>query len=409
MERWYSKGMEHWYRQVDENRLALHLVSTHQVASTYIDELINLYKNLLNLHFNRGHLFEILSPAQIEEIIIEANHNLQNDIEVLPHPMYKTEVDHSEENVHVYGYFYITEKTEFLLVKATPTPQKIEKDRYWTFNIPNEILGIDYNSQRYFTEPTKEFSRNIQIHDHLYIVSPAQVKSIENHPNCIIDELYQRTEYSNCPLTERKLNAMTWIQLYTRNTWLMVSPTDKTRIAIICNGIREDVKLNQTGIVTLSQNCLIKTKTAVITPRRTESVPIQMTYMRPIAANLTWSEQHSNRNPQVDLGQDVIQEPDNLLDLKQDQEELLDQLQNTHWQTVTTHSIMSSTITTAVIILTLIITAMGVKYIWRGIKSRRNRTENKRQDRTDDTKPSAHSGKSQQPDEYELQPLKSMV
>ncbi|KAL1488863.1 hypothetical protein ABEB36_014658 [Hypothenemus hampei] len=337
MENWYSKGMENWYRQVDENRLALHLVSTHQVANTYIDELLNLYKNLLNLHFNKGHLFEIISPAQIEEIIIQANHKLQNDVEVLSHPMYKTGVDHSEENIHIYGYFYITEKTEFLLVK---TPQKIEKNRYWTFDIPNEILGIDYNSQRYFMEPTKEFSRNIRIHEHSYIASPAQRRrQIKPNRNCdTIAKLLNQNKNSNNNTTTHGIDTST-----------------------------DDIH----------------------------------------AANLTWSEHHSTSKPQVDSAQEVVEVPDDLLDLKQDQEELFDHLQNTQWQTVTNHSSITSAITTAVI-LAIIKAVSGIKYSWKRIKKLRNQTKDNRQGRTNGTKTSTQSNSSEESNEYELQPLKSI-
>ncbi|KAL1510074.1 hypothetical protein ABEB36_004729 [Hypothenemus hampei] len=240
-------------------------------------------------------------------------------------------------------------------------------------------------------------------------MSPAQVRSIENSPNCIIDELYQRTENSNCPITERKLNSIIWIQLYTRNTWLVIAPTNNTRIAIICNGILEDVKLNQTGIVTMSQNCLVKTRTAVITPRRTESVPVQMTYMRPIAANLTWSESRSTPKPQVDKDQEVLEIPDNLIDLKQDQEELLDHLQSTQWQAVTTHSITSSVGTTAVLILIIIMAGIGNRYIWKGIKNRRKQTDKNRNDRDNNINASSDSSQLQKAEEYELQPLKTIA
>ncbi|KAL1487881.1 hypothetical protein ABEB36_015266 [Hypothenemus hampei] len=154
---------------------------------------------------------------------------------------------------------------------------------------------------------------------------------------------------------------------------------------------------------------LVKTRTAVITPRRTESVPVQMTYMRPIAANLTWSESRSTPKPQVDKDQEVLEIPDNLIDLKQDQEELLDHLQSTQWQAVTTHSITSSVGTTAVLVLIIIMAGIGNRYIWKGIKNRRKQTDKNRKNRDNNINASSDSSQLQKAEEYELQPLKTIA
>lgn len=61
------------------------------------------------------------------------------------------------------------------------------------------------------------------------------------------------------------LTAITWEKLYQPNAWMFIAvrPTD---LAIICQGHREKVTINKTGIIKISEDCIIKTKQNIIMP-----------------------------------------------------------------------------------------------------------------------------------------------
>ncbi|XP_044270613.1 uncharacterized protein LOC123015154 [Tribolium madens] len=111
-------NMQHWYSSVDHN------IATYQIASTFLDELITHYKSLLNMHVNQANLYEFISPAQIKNIIITSSKKLPSNIKILSYPILRTDLAHSKQFIHLYGYFTMSEVADFMLLKGTPIPHK---------------------------------------------------------------------------------------------------------------------------------------------------------------------------------------------------------------------------------------------------------------------------------------------
>lgn len=243
------RQMQHWYSTVDRNRFNIHVLSAYQVASSYMDEVIDYYESLMEIHYNKGNLYKFLTPAHIDEILNSASTKLPSNLEIVSYPVIKTELKSSNHDICLLSYFVITEVTSFMLIKINAIPLKIDNHKYWMLDIPQDILSIDYNTQRYFQVSEDKLRRSILIKKDIYVCSPAIIRNIENSPNCIIDEIYGRSENNSCQIREGKLNYIQWKQLYTSNSWLLIVPQN-------LRGIRTDITLNKTGIVTISQSCV---------------------------------------------------------------------------------------------------------------------------------------------------------
>ncbi|KAL1516406.1 hypothetical protein ABEB36_000324 [Hypothenemus hampei] len=258
-------------------------------------------------------------------------------------------------------------------------------------DIPTDIIGVDYNSQQYFTLTAEELENSNKIQNHLYICSPLQIKNMETNPHCGLNEIYQKVDSTICPVSRRKFNTVIWQQLYTTNTWLFISP-NKSRIAITYNGIREEATINRTGIITTSSNCIISTKPITLAPRYTETIPVMAGYIRPVVANLTLSK--INFNTVIKPIEEVRKPPDNLEGLKQNQEALQEELEHTHWYQVKHHSVIFSSATTISILIGITI-IIGVT---RGIRWCKNRRPTSSR--------TAGKQENHEPEEFELRPLR---
>lgn len=91
------------------------------------------------------------------------------------------------------------------------------------------------------------------------------ISNIDNNPNCIIDELYERKPKTECKVKIAKISELIWKTLALENSWLFVAPYNVT-IAIICKDSRNEVELSNVGIIKISPMCYIKTKRNTLRP-----------------------------------------------------------------------------------------------------------------------------------------------
>lgn len=344
--------MHSWYRVADTNKLNIQVMSAYQLATNYNEELQQLYSKLLDVHFNRGHLYEFISPARVEEIISTASGKLPSTISILSSPVIQMMVEHSQDYIHIFGYFVIAELTEFTTIKVTPVPLKIENGTYWTLDVPSELLAVDYNSQTYFELTKEEFRSSIKLSTNKYLCSPAVVRNIQTSPNCIIDEIYQQTEMPRCAIRKNKIGSIIWKQLYMTNTWMFIT-NKPTKIAITCKGIREDVAINATGIIQISQDCIIQTKQNILTPKMFDTVPVLAglvkTVQVQIPSNIKWD---TNAQHEIET-EPVFRSSDQLGGLRDEEQVFQEDFQGNIWKTVS-HSTITSSLTTVVILCVVI-------------------------------------------------------
>ncbi|KAL3281404.1 hypothetical protein HHI36_004613 [Cryptolaemus montrouzieri] len=90
---------------------------------------------------------------------------------------------------------------------------------------------------------------------------------MDKNPNCIIDQIYRKVDEPVCKNTLYTVKTIAWTELHKPNTWLFIANVH-FRAAIICEGRRQEVTLNNTGILLVAPHCIIKTKYASIQGNR---------------------------------------------------------------------------------------------------------------------------------------------
>ncbi|XP_031342965.1 uncharacterized protein LOC116170601 [Photinus pyralis] len=262
-------------------------------------------------------------------------------------------VQRNDSHIRVFGVFVVAEITEYVIMKITPIPLKMEDSTVWELSTDNNIISVDYNNQLYFELTDEEFKNSIKIEKHKFLCAPTVVKKMEDSPNCIIREIYNHTENSNCNIQQHTITSTIWKQLYMENK-------QPTRVAIICNGRRQEVMLNNTGIINLSQDCRLQTRQSILNPRRDKSIMVLGSYIK----HVNISTQHTKRHPHHvhPLEEPVVKAGEQLNQLRDKEQELQNHIRETAWQKVTTHSMMTSTLTTIIIITASL--AIGGGYIW---------------------------------------------
>lgn len=365
--------MSRWYSTVDKNQLSIHFLVTYETGKNFMTEIIHCHSKLLEVQINQATFYELITHHEVDKVIATSTKVLSSNIEILPTPLLRTKVRVDPDHINVYGYFAITEKPDFVLLKVTPIPLRITNQSYWIVEVPTDVIAVEYNSQVYFQLSDEELRESISIKEDTYLCSPSVVKNIESNQNCVIDEIYGRTEKNACDVREVKITSIVWKQLYTSNSWVYV--TNKIRrVALICNGIREDITLNNTGIIQISQECIIKTKRNILTPKKTATVRLLEGFTKhvPMSYNATRPAQHHHDVEK--LGDEpIIGLSEEFGRLTEQETDIQSELQDVSWKHISHHPAIISSVTGFTIFGLMLIIWGVVRFLPRRFQSKGRR------------------------------------
>ncbi|XP_050303261.1 uncharacterized protein LOC126741032 [Anthonomus grandis grandis] len=341
------KGYE---RIIDSNEVNIHILMVYQLASNFIAEISGYYLILFKILFEQGSIFTILSPAHVHKILQKANEKLPSHLKIRQVPIKTSLQEEGRQWAKIFTHFAIEDISDFNLLKVYPTALHVENNSYWSLDIPNDILAVDYNNQQYFELSHNELTACIHRSSH-YLCSPTTVRNIDASPNCVIDEIYQRHQGNSCNITKHNLHTTIWKQLFTPNTWMFISP-NPISIAITCNGIREEMVLNTTGIIQLTEACILKTKQNNIIANRFDTVPVVSSYTKTSTFINVSDLHHTETNTISSFSREaVFKVSDDLTNLSIDEQRLDQQLEDKIWKKVTLHSYTAGGCTLLIIIL----------------------------------------------------------
>lgn len=196
--------------------------------------------------------------------------------------------------------------------------------------------------------------------DNTYLCTPTIVSNIQNNPNCIIEELYHLTDKPRCRTTQLTITTMVWKELQMVNTWLFVA-SKPTRAAIICNSIREDVLLNNTGIIQISPVCVIETKQHTLQSKTFQTIPVLATYAKPMSVNINTTLEGIHTSVNTVQLEPVLHSSDKIADLQSEEMMVLQKLDTAQWNHRHTRSTIISTSTSFIVI----IICFSVYILWR--------------------------------------------
>lgn len=149
------------------------------------------------------------------------------------------------------------------------------------------------------------------------------------------------------------------------------------QIAVTCNGVREDVLLNTTGIIQISQDCIIKTKMNILAPERVDSISVMASYARsiPVLENITLEHQVLEEVQEEPVFKSSDKLDDRLADLTMKEESLQKRLHETKWHAIH-HSVITSSATTVTIAVMLIVLLGFGRLIMQRTRKPSPRTQN---------------------------------
>ena len=148
----------------------------------------------------------------------------------------------------------------------------------------------------------------------------------------------------------RSYTLVVWKQLYVPNTWLFMS-TKPTPVAVICNGIREKVILNTTGIIKIEPHCVIKTKHNTIRAMISSDFLDVQGYNKEIDRPVT--KINTDKLPKLSKLElePVMKTNDHIKTLEDDAQKTSATLDNTYWHRINVHASMVGASTVGSILL----------------------------------------------------------
>ncbi|CAH0555145.1 unnamed protein product [Brassicogethes aeneus] len=356
--------MKGWFKTIDTNKLNIHILTSYEVANGFITEVLDHYSKLLAVRFRRGNLHELISPIRVNRILNDVRRKLPPTLNILTEPVLKTTMRTTNESFQVFSHFLLVGTTNFTLMKVTPIPVKISNTSYWEPDVTVPFLNVDYNRQLYYGLNENEFKSCILTSANEYVCLPTSVKNIETASNCVIDEVYQRFETTKCKLVQRSLIGTICKELSTTNAWMAVT-SKPTRIAITCNGVREEVTLNKTNIIQIAQDCIIQTKSNILTPRRIDSIPVIESFTKTISYNFTNFKLTTNNSYLMEPIESVIKDSQNLEHLQTMENNIQEKLDENQWRKINHHSISISILTSTTLIIIMITLTAGYRFCQR--------------------------------------------
>ena len=350
-------------------------MEAYELADGLVQDIHDQSKRLLDLFLGRGHIYDFVKPEQVTKQLESMASRLPSTIQVWPSPVLKTTVEQNNSHIMVYGHFLISEEATYTLLKVTPTPLKMSGEFYWTMELTNNFLAIEYNQQLYYELKEDEVMSSLQMDHHVFITTPTIVRNIEHNPSCTIDYLYDRKHTSKCSIVKRPLGAIVWKQLYMANTWLFITK-EETLIAITCQGHRQEIQLKASGILQVDGGCTIRTGQNIINPVIQTRIPVLSTAIKVLDVNMTESritEEMTDiqlvTEPIIKLtGQNAISPMD-------------ESIADITWSRISHHTASTSILTTTAWVVALITMVWTIKAIWRCWTNYRDNHQAKRKPR----------------------------
>ncbi|CAH1104288.1 unnamed protein product [Psylliodes chrysocephalus] len=139
----FINEMRQWFKTTDMNKLNINILSSYQVATNFLDELIEYHARLLHVQYNEGTLYNLSLPAHVLEAIEDANKKLPGHLKISPFPTVKMEIEYTEQTMQVFSSFVIIDITEYDLVRVTPTPLPRANRSFCIFDIPRNLLAVN--------------------------------------------------------------------------------------------------------------------------------------------------------------------------------------------------------------------------------------------------------------------------
>jgi len=281
---------------VDGNKLNIHILVMVQLAQGLIMELEGQCDRLQRISDHKGNIRDFISSKEWNRLTLNITKGLPSGVQIHLNSTSTTELTYEADTINIFGYFYLMDGTPYQIIAATPIPKRVENNIYITLDIGHPMVAMDYNHQIYFKLSSMELQEAVKIKPNVYLCSPAIINKISTNSNCLIDTIFTTTVNNTCSHHKFHVPGLMWKRLYLPNTWLFIA-IQPTRIAVICNGEREDIWLNNTGIIQVAQECYMESQKNVLKPKLTIAARGIAAFHMPVNLNVTMTLPPKKKKP----------------------------------------------------------------------------------------------------------------
>ncbi|EFA12583.2 hypothetical protein TcasGA2_TC001822 [Tribolium castaneum] len=335
--------MKRWWSAADHNTLNIQILNSYETAKNFVEDTRDYYSKLL---------------THVNKLIAEAHRKIPPTLSIISDPIIKMSFESDDQNLHVFTHFLLVGISNFTLIKVTPVPLKVQNNSYWIFDVKKEIFAVDYSLQLYFELTAEDLRDSIQLSSNDYVCSLAAIQNMETSPNCIIGEIYQRSDPVQCNVVRHSIFTTIWREMYMKNAW-MVIVNRSVKVAITCNGRREEASVNGTSIVKITQDCTIKTKQN-INPKRIDASPVLASFHKVVPVQ-NFTLPYSNPNDPIRMLEPVLKNTEKLSKLMDQESDMQEEIDGKVCKKIHHHSIITSAATAAIVITIVLFSVLGYK------------------------------------------------
>lgn len=155
----------------------------------------------------------------------------------------------------------LVEMDNFHLYKIISAPHRNQNNEIFSFIIPHhEYIAFDIQNEKFITLTRSELQSCHRINTQNLICRQSfPILKANNNAGCEINLIRNTNVTDKCDVRASKLTEEIWIKLQQTNTYLYTLPKTQT-VAIVCPHSQTKLQLHDTGIITLSPKCKIKTE-----------------------------------------------------------------------------------------------------------------------------------------------------
>lgn len=187
----YTNELHSLVIEVDHNRVNIYMLHMFQLANNFITETTNHYTGLWRIFIDKGSIYNILPQKQVTEIISAANNKLPSQLEIVQSQLLKTVLKENGTHLEVYGYFPIKDKEIYDLIYVTPIPKKHINNWFYSINMSQRVIGVNYNSEKFFKLDKLEF-RDCLNNEDKFICAPVSIENMQTTEDCVINSLFKK-------------------------------------------------------------------------------------------------------------------------------------------------------------------------------------------------------------------------
>ncbi|GAB0099940.1 hypothetical protein DMENIID0001_158440 [Sergentomyia squamirostris] len=250
--------MKTWETIIDSNQLEIRMINTYMGALNYINELNEKYEEILRVLIEKGSGIGLVNNKILKDRFEEAEKKTTPGFTILKNPAIAAKFKMTNESLSIYIYFNIVETSSFELLRVTPIPRQVENDTFIIQKIPHSLIGINHHDEKYFTTDDDNINNCKEIQERKYLCNIDVVYNNPEHSSCVFNDISKKNNHTSCEWKKVKIDGIIWKKLNTENTWLFITAYPNNA-AIVCSNKREEVSLNQLGILHLHRECFLKT------------------------------------------------------------------------------------------------------------------------------------------------------